>query len=118
MTRSSEGVSAVRETEFAMGIRAAREGHGLSLTAAARLAGITKAHLHDMEAGRSRNPCVSTLAGLARAYHLPLGWFAEQAAKSCFPAENGASVAIAQQRASALPATDSQNLQQDQDPTS
>lgn len=63
-------------------LRACRASRDLSLTAAARLAGITKAHLHDMEAGRSLNPCVSTLAGLSKAYNLPLGWMAEQFAEA------------------------------------
>jgi transcriptional regulator with XRE-family HTH domain len=67
---------------FATGLRLARESRGLSLSAAARGAGITKAHLHDLEAGRSSNPCVSTLAGLAKAYCLPIGWLAEQASRA------------------------------------
>lgn len=54
--------------QFRHAIRFSRECRGLSLSEAARQAGIAKAHLHDLEAGRSRNPCVSTLIGLARAY--------------------------------------------------
>lgn len=82
-------------TSFSDALRAARDGLGLSLSAAARLAGITKAHLHDMEAGRSQNPCVSTLMGLAKTYHLPVGWLAEQVADalSSEPPPTGASPA-------------------------
>jgi transcriptional regulator with XRE-family HTH domain len=69
-------------TPFATDLRFCREAVGLSLSAAARKAGITKAHLHDMESGRSLNPCISTLAGLAKAYGQPLGWMAERAALS------------------------------------
>jgi transcriptional regulator with XRE-family HTH domain len=86
----AEHVPGDRETAFSIGLRMARESRGLSLSAAARLAGITKAHLHDMEAARSRNPCVSTLAGLAKAYCIPLGWFAERAAESLADAARSA----------------------------
>lgn len=69
-------------TGFANDLRFCREAAGLSLSAAAKAAGITKAHLHDMESGRARNPGVSTLAGLARAYGQNVGWMAERAALS------------------------------------
>lgn len=67
---------------FANDLRFCREAAGLSLSAAARAASITKAHLHDMESGRARNPCISTLAGLAKAYGQEIGWMAERAALS------------------------------------
>lgn len=54
-------------TALASELRAARAVTGLSLSNVAAMAGITKSHLHDLEAGRAANPCVSTLVGLARA---------------------------------------------------
>lgn len=69
-------------TGFANDLRFCRKAAGLSLSAAAEAAGITKAHLHDMESGRARNPGVSTLAGLAKAYGQNVGWMAERAALS------------------------------------
>ena len=48
-------------------LAARRQALGLSLQKAATAAGITKAHLREMERGKSANPCVSTLAGLGAA---------------------------------------------------
>lgn len=59
-------------------LRLCRSAKGLSLSAAARLAGISKAHLHDMESGHSSNPSISTLVGLSHAYAIPVPWLAEQ----------------------------------------
>ena len=44
-----------------------RSGAGLSLQAVANRAGLTKAHVWELEVGRSTNPGVETLVGLARA---------------------------------------------------
>lgn len=45
----------------------AREGAGLSLSQAANRVGMTKAHLHDLESGRSGNPTARTIYRLAKA---------------------------------------------------
>lgn len=57
----------------------ARDGRGESLETVAKLAGITKSHLWDLERGRSKNPTVRTLAGLSEALHAPFGELAEAA---------------------------------------
>jgi len=75
-------LSAAAPTVFTAAIRHEREQRGMSLSEAARRAGITKAHLHDLESGRSRNPCVSTLAGLTKAYLCEVGALANIAAFS------------------------------------
>lgn len=61
-------------------IRHWREVAKLSLSKAAARAGITKAHLHELEAGRSHNPTIATLAGLAAAYGADLPYLAARAA--------------------------------------
>lgn len=53
-------------------IRDARQKHGLSLQDVASRAGITKAHVWDLERGASSNPTIVTLAGLAHALEVPL----------------------------------------------
>lgn len=61
-------------TDFAGLIRCWREKRGLSLSQAAGLAGLTKAHLWELEQRRACNPCVSTLVGLSRAYGASLAY--------------------------------------------
>lgn len=56
-----------------------RSDLGLSLQDLATRAGITKAHLWDLEQGRSVNPTIQTLAGLAAALAIPFGILAEGA---------------------------------------
>lgn len=41
---------------------------GLSLSEAARRIGCSKAHLHDLEAGRSANPSIVLMRGISRTY--------------------------------------------------
>ena len=48
-------------------IKRLRTERGLSLEKLANAAGLTKAHVWEMERGNSANPSVSTLAGLAAA---------------------------------------------------
>lgn len=69
-------------TLFAQYIKEAREEQGLSLTETANLIGCTKSHLWDMEQGRSINPTVKTLAGIAVALDLNFGQLALVAASS------------------------------------
>jgi transcriptional regulator with XRE-family HTH domain len=66
-------------------IRYWREHAGLSLSEAAAKIGITKAHLWDMETGRSRNPTIKTLSGLAAAYGADLPHLAQCAADALTP---------------------------------
>lgn len=73
-------------TPFAQFIKDAREENGLSLSAAADLVGCTKSHLWDLERGRSKNPTITTLVGLAGAYDLYLDDLAMAAAASLTPA--------------------------------
>ena len=77
-------------------IRYWREEARLSLSAAGKLAGITKAHLWELEQGRANNPTTQTLVGLARAYGASLPYLAhlaadalEEAAPSQPPAKRG-----------------------------
>jgi transcriptional regulator with XRE-family HTH domain len=51
-------------------LRAARERRGWSLSQAARLIGITKSHLHDLEHGRSNNPTLTVVASLVITYKI------------------------------------------------
>ena len=69
-------------TRFAQYIRNAREQQGLSLTQAAEIIGCTKSHLCDLEHGKSTNPTIKTLDGLAAALRLDLGKLASIAACS------------------------------------
>lgn len=55
-------------TPFSSLLRSLRAKSGLSLSAAARNMGISKAHLHELESGRAVNPTVGTLAVLAETY--------------------------------------------------
>jgi len=73
-------------------IAGARHDMGFSLQDVADRAGITKSHLWDLEQGRSVNPTVRTIHGLAEALCLPFASMAEGAindalrpydAKSC-----------------------------------
>lgn len=68
---------------FPLLIRRAREHCGLSLSEAAELIPCTKSHLWDLERGRSNNPSIFILAGLACAYDLDLGLLATSAAAAC-----------------------------------
>jgi len=67
---------------FGQYIKDAREENGLSLSAAADLIGCTKAHLWELERGRSNNPTVKTLVGIARALDLRFETVALAAAES------------------------------------
>lgn len=51
-------------------IAAARYDNRLSLQNVADGAGVTKAHVWELEKGRTRNPKVNTLVGLAKALKL------------------------------------------------
>lgn len=53
---------------FAQILRRVRSKSGLSLSEAARRAGMTKAHLWQLEDGRSDNPTAKTLKALADLY--------------------------------------------------
>jgi transcriptional regulator with XRE-family HTH domain len=55
------------KNQFGRKLRAVREGAGKSLQDVADVAGITKNHVWDMEQGRSTNPTIETLCGLAKA---------------------------------------------------
>ena len=56
----------------------ARELLGLSLAEAAKMAGISKSHLWEIEAGRHVNPSLETMRGLSRALGLkPSAWFTQ-----------------------------------------
>ncbi len=48
----------------------AREHAGYSLSAAAKLLGMSKAQLWELEAGRQTNPTLKTILGLMRCYGL------------------------------------------------
>lgn len=48
-----------------------RHALGMSLEDVAKKAGFTKSHIWEIEAGRSVNPTVQTVAGLAQALGLP-----------------------------------------------
>lgn len=63
-------------------IKRGREHCGMSLSEAAKLIGISKAHLWDLETGKSRNPTIVVLAGLACAYGIDLNILAHLAAAS------------------------------------
>jgi transcriptional regulator with XRE-family HTH domain len=67
-------------TDFGYSIREAREAEGHSLSKAANLVGISKAHLWELESGGSRNPTIQVIAALAAAYGLDLGALAREAA--------------------------------------
>jgi transcriptional regulator with XRE-family HTH domain len=56
---------------FSEHIKIRREHLGLSLSQAAKAAGTTKTHLHDLEAGRSSNPGARLLFGLSTALKMP-----------------------------------------------
>ena len=51
-------------------LKKARADKGFSLQEAADMLGITKAHLHDMESGRSNNPTLRVIAALVIIYGL------------------------------------------------
>ena len=57
---SSEGL--------AVSLRRGRAAAGLTLTQAAGLLGISRCHLHELEAGRASNPTLATLAAARRHY--------------------------------------------------
>jgi len=72
----------MKENSFALMIKDTREHQGHSLSGAAKLIGCSKAHLWDLESGRSLNPTIQTLAGIACAYDIDLGDLAHAAASS------------------------------------
>lgn len=51
-------------------IRECRKIEGKSLEAVARLSGITKSHVHDLEIGKSRNPTIDTIMRLCHALRI------------------------------------------------
>lgn len=55
-------------TPFSDAIRQHRERMGLTLQAVANAAGLTKAHVWELEKGKRVNPTVQTLVGLADVY--------------------------------------------------
>lgn len=65
-------------TEFGRLIRQCRGD--LSLSQAAAKIGCTKAHLWELEMGRTRNPTIRLLAGIAKAYDASLPYLAHLAA--------------------------------------
>jgi DNA-binding XRE family transcriptional regulator len=57
-------------------IKHARESRDLSLAETAKMAGMTKAHLWEIESGRATNPSLEIMRGLSRALELrPAIWF-------------------------------------------
>lgn len=74
-------------TDFAYSIREARKAEGHSLSKAAKLIGVSKAHLWELESGGSRNPTIQVLAGIATAYDLDVGVLAREAAQTAPGAE-------------------------------
>jgi transcriptional regulator with XRE-family HTH domain len=74
MTEMSDAKRSMRKT-----ITGHRSDLGISLQDLATRAGITKTHLWDLEQGRSVNPTVQTLIGLANALAIPFGILAEGA---------------------------------------
>jgi transcriptional regulator with XRE-family HTH domain len=51
-------------------LSALRERDGISLSKAARKIGITKAHLWDLEQGRSANPTLKTVLAICAVYDI------------------------------------------------
>lgn len=60
--------------EIAKRCAALRQSRGLTLQEAGDRAGFTKSHMWDFEQGRSRNPTMKYLLGLARAYGVSLDY--------------------------------------------
>lgn len=61
---------AVLNGNMAERLRAAREHAGYSLSAAAKLMGMSKAQLWEIEAGRQTNPTLKTMLAFMRCYGL------------------------------------------------
>lgn len=61
--------------DMARELRAARNAAGYSLSAAAKLAGLSKAQLWELEDGRQNNPRRNTMAALMRLYGLSASVF-------------------------------------------
>jgi len=59
-------------SDIAKRCAALREARGLSLQEAGDRAGFAKSHMWEFEQGRSRNPTIKYLLGLARAYGVSL----------------------------------------------
>lgn len=101
----------ISQIRFGPLLRQARGG--LSLSKAAAKIGCTKAHLWEMEMGRSRNPTVQTLAGIASAYGLTVSYLAVIAAASltnaAAPAAHAAPVAPQPRDEPLLPTPDNTN---------
>ena len=101
----------ISQIRFGPLLRQARGG--LSLSKAAAKIGCTKAHLWEMEMGRSRNPTVQTLAGIASAYGLTVSYLAVIAAASltnaAAPAAHAAPVAPQPRDEPLLPSPDNTN---------
>lgn len=64
-------------------LRCYRDDLDLSLREAAEIIGCTKAHLWELERGKSTNPTIRTLAQIACAYEVDLGNLATAAACCC-----------------------------------
>jgi len=71
-----------KAASFPSYIRHARERNDLSLSEAAARVGCTKSHLWDLEQGRSDNPTIKTLTGIAQAFGESLSYLSELAAIS------------------------------------
>lgn len=56
------------ENNLAQTLKAIRDQRGMSITEAAKRAGISHGHLIDLEAGRRANPTSETLGQLGKAY--------------------------------------------------
>lgn len=57
---------------LARNLRLRREALGLSLSQVARLSGLSKAQVWDLEKARAKNPTLNTLRGLSVATHTPI----------------------------------------------
>lgn len=69
-------------------IARARADARMSLQEVANASGFTKSHIWELEQGRSRNPTVGAIHGLAKALGVPFHRMA-QAALNSLPAESG-----------------------------
>lgn len=69
-----EAVSGPNMAQFQERIRAARKARNMSLEDVAAASGFTKSHVWELERGRSRNPTVRAVWGLAGALAVTPGW--------------------------------------------
>lgn len=59
-------------TRIGSRLRSYREKRGLSLGQAASVAGLSKAHIWELEIGRAENPTITTLLLLCRTYGISI----------------------------------------------